>query len=98
MWPMLEFIEENKGDPKMAPFTKSLYQGVRGLQQLTLLMVSEGAGNPHFLAAGATDYTRYGIKVMGVLLICSLIGRIFYEQKHSLKIAFVIWMVGALLF
>lgn len=46
----------------------------------------------------ATDYTRYGIKVMGVLLICSLIGRIFYEQKHSLKIAFVIWMVGALLF
>jgi len=59
MWPLLEFIEENRDDPEMAPFTKPLYQGVRGLQQVTLLMMAEGMASPHFLAAGATDYCRY---------------------------------------
>jgi hypothetical protein len=43
----------------MAKYTKPLYQSVRGLQQLTLLMIAEGMGNPHFLAAGATDYCTY---------------------------------------
>lgn len=59
LWPMTEFIEENKGDPEMKEFNKPLHQGVRGLQQLTLLMIAEGQANPHFLAAGATDYCRY---------------------------------------
>ena len=43
----------------MEEFNKPLYQGVKGLQQLTLLMISQGQANPHFLAAGATDYCRY---------------------------------------
>ena len=59
MWPLLEFIEENRDDADMAKYTKPLYQSVRGLQQLTLLMIAEGMGNPHFLAAGATDYCTY---------------------------------------
>ena len=59
LWPMTEFIEENKGNPEMKEFNKPLHQGVRGLQQLTLLMIAEGQANPHFLAAGATDYCRY---------------------------------------
>ena len=59
LWPILEFIEEHRDNPDMAPFTKPLYQGVRGLQQLTLLLMSEGMANPYFLAAGATEYTRY---------------------------------------
>ena len=59
MWPLTEFIEENKKTPEMAEFNKPLHQGVRGLQQLTLLMIAEGQANPHFLAAGATDYCRY---------------------------------------
>jgi butyryl-CoA dehydrogenase len=59
MWPLIEFIEENRDDPHMAKYTKPLYQSVRGLQQLTLLMIAEGMGNPHFLAAGATDYCTY---------------------------------------
>ncbi len=59
MWPLLEFIEENRDDPLMAKYTKPLYQSVRGLQQLTLLLIAEGMGNPHFLAAGATDYCTY---------------------------------------
>ena len=59
MWPLLEFIEENRDNPLMAKYTKPLYQSVRGLQQLTLLIIAEGMGNPHFLAAGATDYCTY---------------------------------------
>ena len=59
MWPLSEFIEENRADPEMAEFNKPLHQGARGLQQITLLMIAEGMANPHFLAAGATDYCRY---------------------------------------
>ena len=59
MWPLSEFIEENRAYPEMAEFNKPLHQGARGLQQITLLMIAEGMANPHFLAAGATDYCRY---------------------------------------
>jgi alkylation response protein AidB-like acyl-CoA dehydrogenase len=59
MWPLTEFIEENKNNTQMSEFNKPLHQGVRGLQKLTLLMIAEGQSNPHFLAAGATDYCRY---------------------------------------
>ena len=59
LWPMTDFINENKNIPEMSEFNKPLHQGVRGLQQLTLLMIAEGQANPHFLAAGATDYCRY---------------------------------------
>ena len=59
MWPLTEFIEENRDIPEMSEFNKPLHQGVRGLQQLTLLLIAEGQANPHFLAAGATDYCRY---------------------------------------
>jgi alkylation response protein AidB-like acyl-CoA dehydrogenase len=59
MWPLTEFIEENRDVPEMSEFNKPLHQGVRGLQQLTLLMIAEGQANSHFLAAGATDYCRY---------------------------------------
>jgi alkylation response protein AidB-like acyl-CoA dehydrogenase len=59
MWPLIEFIEENRDDENMAKYTKPLHQSIRGLQQLTLLMIAEGMGNPHFLAAGATDYCTY---------------------------------------
>ena len=68
LWPMLEFIEENRDIEGMAEFTKPLYQGVRGLQQITLLLMAEGMANPHFLAAGATDYCRYlGNIVLGYM-------------------------------
>ncbi|MAK40703.1 MAG: acyl-CoA dehydrogenase [Euryarchaeota archaeon] len=59
LWPLTEFIEENREISEMEEFNKPLYQGVKGLQQLTLLMISQGQANPHFLAAGATDYCRY---------------------------------------
>ena len=59
MWPLTEFIEKNRDIPEMGEFNKPLHQGVRGLQQITLLMIAEGMANPHFLAAGATDYCRY---------------------------------------
>jgi alkylation response protein AidB-like acyl-CoA dehydrogenase len=59
MWPLTEFIEDNRDTPGMDEFNKPLHQGVRGLQQITLLMIAEGMADPHFLAAGATDYCRY---------------------------------------
>jgi alkylation response protein AidB-like acyl-CoA dehydrogenase len=64
MWPLVDFIEENRGVKGMEEFNKPLHQGVKGLQQLTLLMVTEGMGNPHFLAAGASDYLRYFANVV----------------------------------
>jgi len=59
LWPLLEFVEENREIEGMMEFNKPLHQSVKGLQQLTLLLMAEGAGNPHFLAAGATDYCTY---------------------------------------
>ena len=59
LWPILEFIDENRDLEGMSEFTKPLYKGVRGLQQITLLLISKGISNPLFLAAGASDYTRY---------------------------------------
>ena len=59
LWPLTDFINENKSNTQMTEFNKPLHQGVRGLQQLTLQMIAEGQSNPHFLAAGATDYCRY---------------------------------------
>jgi len=59
LWPMTDFINENKHIKELTEFNKPLHQGVKGLQQLTLLMIAEGQVNPHFLAAGATDYCRY---------------------------------------
>ena len=59
LWPMTDFINENKHIKELDEFNKPLHQGVKGLQKLTLLMIAEGQGNPHFLAAGATDYCRY---------------------------------------
>jgi alkylation response protein AidB-like acyl-CoA dehydrogenase len=64
LWPLTDFINENKNNPLMTEFNKPLYQGVRGLQQLTLQMIAEGQSNPHFLAAGATDYCRYFSNVL----------------------------------
>ena len=64
MWPLTEFIEENREFSEMDEFNKPLHQGVRGLQQLTLLMIAQGQANPHFLAAGATDYCRYFANVL----------------------------------
>ncbi|HIC49985.1 MAG: acyl-CoA dehydrogenase [Candidatus Thalassarchaeum betae] len=80
MWPLTEFIEENREIPEMSEFNKPLHQGVRGLQQITLLMIAEGMANPHFLAAGATDYCRYfGNILLGYMW--ARMARISLEKK-----------------
>ncbi len=88
MWPLTEFIEKNREDPEMAEFNKPLYQGARELQQLTLLMVSQGAANPLFLASGATDYCRYFGNVLLAYMWAKMAkvslkrkGETFYDAK-----------------
>ena len=82
MWPLVEFIEENRDIPQMAEFNKPLHKGVRGLQQLTLLMISQGMGNPHFLAAGATDYCRYFGNIM-LAYMWARMARVCLEKPDS---------------
>jgi butyryl-CoA dehydrogenase len=82
MWPLTEFIEENREIPEMAEFNKPLYKGVRGLQQLTLLMITQGMANPHFLAAGATDYCRYFGNVM-LAYMWAKIARVCLDKPDS---------------
>lgn len=82
MWPLAEFIEENRDIPAMAEFNKPLHKGVRGLQQLTLLMISQGMGNPHFLAAGATDYCRYFGNIM-LAYMWAKMARVSLEHPDS---------------
>ena len=82
MWPLVEFIEENRDIPEMAEFNKPLHKGVRGLQQLTLLMISQGMGNPHFLAAGATDYCRYFGNIM-LAYMWARMARVCLEHPDS---------------
>jgi hypothetical protein len=90
MWPLTDFIEENKNIPEMSEFNKPLHQGVRGLQQLTLLMIAEGQSNPHFLAAGATEYCRYFGNVLLAYMWAKIAkislkkeGEAFYDAKLS---------------
>lgn len=82
MWPLVEFIEENRDIPEMTEFNKPLHKGVRGLQQLTLLMISQGMGNPHFLAAGATDYCRYFGNIM-LAYMWAKMARVCLENPDS---------------
>lgn len=82
MWPLVEFIEENRDIPEMSEFNKPLHKGVRGLQQLTLLMISQGMGNPHFLAAGATDYCRYFGNIM-LAYMWAKMARVCLEHPNS---------------
>ena len=72
----------------MFEFNKPLHHGVRGLQQLTLLMIAEGQANPHFLASGATDYCRYFGNVLLAYMWAKMakisiekIGDPFYDAK-----------------
>ncbi len=64
----------------MEEFNRPLYQGVKGLQQLTLLMVSQGAANPLFLASGATDYCRYFGNVL-LAYMWAIMAKVSLERK-----------------
>lgn len=82
MWPLVDFIEENRGVKGMDEFNKPLHQGVKGLQQLTLLMITEGMSNPHFLAAGASDYLRYFANVV-LAYMWAKMARVCLENPDS---------------
>ncbi len=58
MHPISDFIEENKGDEKMAEFTKPLYIGFKSLQQASMWIAMKGLSNPDEAAGASVDYLR----------------------------------------
>lgn len=65
-YPMEAFINEHRDNPKMAEFTKPLYQHMKMLQQGTLYIAQAGLGNPDDAAAGASEYLRmFAVVYMG---------------------------------
>lgn len=56
--PCAEMIEQYRDDPEMAEFVKPFAKQFEYLQQVTLWMAKEGAGNPEKAAGGATEYLR----------------------------------------
>lgn len=82
MWPILEFIEENRDDEGMGKYNKGLHQNIRGLQQLTLLMIAEGMGDAHFLAAGATDFCSYFANTM-LAFVWARMAKVCLEAKRA---------------
>ncbi len=63
-----EFCEANRGDEKMAPFTKSLKKGLNDLQAATMWLVQNGMANPDNAGAASTDYMHlFGLVSLGYM-------------------------------
>ncbi len=56
--PASEFVQTHKDNPKMAEFTKPLYQAISSAQNASLWMAANGMGNPDEAAAGSSEYLR----------------------------------------
>jgi alkylation response protein AidB-like acyl-CoA dehydrogenase len=66
--PLVQFIEENRGNAALEEFTKPLHQNLKHLQNATLWMAKTGLANPNDPAAGATDYLRmFALVAMGFI-------------------------------
>ncbi len=61
-----DFCEENRGDEKMAAFTKPLKKGLNDLQASTMWFMQNGMSNPDNAGAGSTDYMHlFGLVALG---------------------------------
>lgn len=56
--PVQEFIDANRYNEKMSEFTKQLYQGVKSLQNASLLIAQKGLTNKDEAAAASVDYLK----------------------------------------
>lgn len=56
--PATEFVAEHRDNPKMAEFTKPLYQAIKGAQNASMWLAVNGLGNPEDAASGSVEYLR----------------------------------------
>ena len=63
-----DFCEENRGDEKLAPFTKALKKGLNDLQAGTMWFMQNAMAKPDNAGAGSTDYMHLsGLVVVGYM-------------------------------
>ncbi|WP_234189762.1 acyl-CoA dehydrogenase C-terminal domain-containing protein [Shinella sp. NM-101] len=63
-----DFCEENRGDEKLAPFTKALKKGLNDLQAGTMWFMQNAMAKPDNAGAGSTDYMHlFGLVVVGYM-------------------------------
>ena len=63
-----DFCEENRGDEKLAPFTKALKKGLNDLQAGTMWFMQNAMAKPDNAGAGSTDYMHlFGLVVIGYM-------------------------------
>ena len=63
-----DFCEENRGDEKLAFFTKNLKKGLNDLQAGTMWFMQNAMAKPDNASAGSTDYMHlFGLVVVGYM-------------------------------
>jgi acyl-CoA dehydrogenase len=63
-----DFCEENRGDERLAPFTKAIKKGLNDLQASTMWFMSNAMAKPDNAGAGATDYMHlFGLVILGFM-------------------------------
>ncbi|WP_313194573.1 acyl-CoA dehydrogenase C-terminal domain-containing protein [Shinella zoogloeoides] len=63
-----DFCEENRGEEKLAPFTKALKKGLNDLQAGTMWFMQNAMAKPDNAGAGSTDYMHlFGLVVVGYM-------------------------------
>jgi len=63
-----DFCEENRGDEKLAFFTKNLKKGLNDLQAGTMWFMQNAMAKPDNAGAGSTDYMHlFGLVVVGYM-------------------------------
>ena len=63
-----DFCEENRGDERLAPFTKAIKKGLNDLQAATMWFMSNAMAKPDNAGAGATDYMHlFGVVILGFM-------------------------------
>jgi acyl-CoA dehydrogenase len=63
-----DFCEENRGDEKLAFFTKHLKKGLNDLQAASMWLMQNGMANPDNAGAASTDYMHlFGLVSLGYM-------------------------------
>jgi hypothetical protein len=63
-----DFCEENRGEERLAPFTKAIKKGLNDLQAATMWFMSNAMAKPDNAGAGSTDYMHlFGLVVLGYM-------------------------------